>query len=47
MWYIPIIPALGILRQEVVEFKSRLSYIARPYLGGGGKWGRELVDLLD
>jgi hypothetical protein len=29
-WYMPIIPAVGRLRQEYCKFEVSLSYIARP-----------------
>jgi hypothetical protein len=31
-WYILVIPALGWLRQETLEFKASLGYIMRSYL---------------
>jgi hypothetical protein len=32
LWYTPVIPALGSLRQEKHEFKASLGYIARACL---------------
>jgi hypothetical protein len=29
LWYLPVIPALGELRQEDCEFESSLAYIGR------------------
>jgi hypothetical protein len=31
-WCMPVIPALGRLRQEHLEFKASLSYLVRSYL---------------
>jgi hypothetical protein len=31
-WYTPVIPALGRLRQEDLEFEASMDYIAKPNL---------------
>jgi hypothetical protein len=31
-WYVPVIPALGKLRQEEPEFQASLGYMIRTYL---------------
>jgi hypothetical protein len=32
LWYTPVIPALGTLRQEELMSQAGLGYIGRPYL---------------